>query len=72
MQKPEILETKNFACIAEGVAHYYRLGYKSDDSHTGLGRIMHNSENKEVYIRNKTDKQGKPKLLDVIATVIQL
>lgn len=70
--KPEILETKEFACIADGLAHYYRQGYKSDDSHKGIGRIMHNADHREVFIRNRTDRRGRPKLLDVIATVIQL
>ena len=57
-----VTETLEFACIAEGVAHFFRLGFETVDGATSDGRIMH-SRTQEVWIR----KRG---LLDTVATVI--
>lgn len=44
------MTTKTFACIADAVAHFYRLGF-STTSELDDGRIMQNADGHCVRIR---------------------
>jgi hypothetical protein len=63
MEKYEMIERQSWACIAEAVAHYYLLGFKTSEE-SDNERIMLDTTGKEVRIV----KHG---LLDVRSSMIQ-
>ena len=64
-----LTETKAFACIADGVAHYYDRGFQAFDD-TNEDRLMR-TETQEVWIRHH-GKTPEERFLNVKATVIDL
>ncbi len=60
--KPKILEVKEFACVAEAIAHYYAQGFCTFETLDDCRfRWMRNEGTQKVCIEHRG-------LLDVIAT----
>ena len=52
-KSPKLLETKEWACIAEAVAHYFGRGFQTIDNDCYEERMMRDSTGHEVWIRQE-------------------
>ncbi len=65
----DILERKSFACIAEGVAHYFGICFEFESDQDIEGRQGFHPDGREVWVRH-SGKTPKQRFLNIVATVI--